>query len=239
MAELWFTADTHFGHDNVIRFCNRPWATLKEHDDNLVARWNDLVKPNDTVVIVGDFAWMNHGRYINQLHGKKTLIIGSHDGMPQQVLNNFSRVIGQKHQPGILEFNVGPHRIVACHYPMVSWGASYHGSWAIHGHCHGRLPGLPDKLSVDVGTDVWDYRPVNFDVIRRLMLSKKEAWRARCVRNNARDDEKPDQVMAQTAFNSQFLEAWRQDWDRGVFQDTDYSTRYRYSPTDTTTPEES
>jgi len=234
MAELWLTADSHFGHENVIRFCNRPWVSLKDHDDGMVARWNELVKPNDVVIIVGDFAWQNHNRYIQILHGKKTLLIGSHDGMPKECLNNFTRVIGQKNQPGLLEFSVGPHRIVACHYPMVSWGASYHGSWHCHGHCHGRLPGLLDKLSMDVGVDVWDYRPVNFEVVRRLMVSKKEAWRDKCTRQNARDDEKPNQVLAQSAFNSQFLSAWKQDWDRGVYQDTDYTTRYRYCLNDTT-----
>ena len=236
MAELWFTADTHYGHTSVIRFCNRPWANIHEHDEALIQRHNALVKPEDTVIIVGDFAWENHARYIMKLNGKKTLIIGSHDGMPQEALRCFTRVIGAKNQPGILEFNVGPHRVVACHYPMMSWGASFHGSWHIRGHSHGRLPERPDVFSVDVGVDVWNYRPVNFDVMRRIMLDRKEAWRARCEANQARDDEQPNGVEGLSASHMRYLHAWQEDWDKGVYKDTDYATRYKYHPSNTTQP---
>ena len=238
MAELWFTADTHYQHENVLRHDNRPFATIRDHDDGLIARYCECVKPNDTCIIVGDFAWRDHQKYLARLPGKKILIIGTHDGMPQEVLRNFTKVVGQKGQPGILEFNVGPHRLVCCHYPMVSWGASYHGSWHISAHAHGRIPEHPDQLRVDVGVPVWDYRPVNFEVIRRIMMDRREAWRARCASHNARDDERPDTVGATAKDHLGYLHSWRQDWDRGIFNDTDYQSRYRYCPNDTTNPKE-
>ena len=48
---IYFTADTHFGHENVIRFCRRPYATAAEMDEALVENWNSRVKGNDTVFI--------------------------------------------------------------------------------------------------------------------------------------------------------------------------------------------
>ena len=184
------------------------------------------MKPHDTCVIVGDFAWRGHQQYLDRLPGRKVLIVGTHDHMDQEVLRNFTKVVGQKSQPGILEFNVGPHRLVCCHYPMMSWGASSHGSFCLHGHSHGRIPERPDQFRVDVGVPVWDYRPVNFEVIRRIMLDRLDAWKARYATQTGRDPERPDTVGDTARQHLQYLDGWKSDWDRGVFNDTDYNQRY-------------
>ncbi len=49
---IYFTADTHFGHENVIRFCGRPYATAAEMDEALIENWNSRVKGNDTELIL-------------------------------------------------------------------------------------------------------------------------------------------------------------------------------------------
>lgn len=49
---FYFTADAHFGHENVIRFCSRPYATAAEMDEALIENWNSRVKGNDTVLIL-------------------------------------------------------------------------------------------------------------------------------------------------------------------------------------------
>ena len=49
---IYFTADTHFGHENVIRFCGRPYATAVEMDEAMIENWNSRVKGNDTVLIL-------------------------------------------------------------------------------------------------------------------------------------------------------------------------------------------
>ena len=51
----YFTADTHFGHQNVIRFCDRPWQTAEEMDEAMIERWNDRVRNNDTIYILKEF----------------------------------------------------------------------------------------------------------------------------------------------------------------------------------------
>ena len=53
----YFTSDLHFGHENILRFDKRPFSSIKEHDEELIKRWNAKVKPGDTVYILGDFIW--------------------------------------------------------------------------------------------------------------------------------------------------------------------------------------
>ena len=79
---IYFTADTHFGHENVIRFCGRPYATDAEMDEALIENWNSRVKGNDTVFILGDLLFRsdNAEEILRCLKGKKRLLIGNHDG---------------------------------------------------------------------------------------------------------------------------------------------------------------
>ena len=51
---VYFTADTHFDHANIIRFCNRPFETVEEMNEALIANWNRKVHANDTVFIIAD-----------------------------------------------------------------------------------------------------------------------------------------------------------------------------------------
>lgn len=84
MNQTWFISDTHFGHKNIITYCNRPFAGLPEMDQCMIDRWNSVVKPNDTVWHLGDFAFRGQ-QYINlilnQLNGRIKLIKGNHDGL--------------------------------------------------------------------------------------------------------------------------------------------------------------
>ncbi len=52
----WFTSDHHFGHENIIRFCGRPFKSLGEMNYEMTRRWNLVVEPGDTVYYLGDFA---------------------------------------------------------------------------------------------------------------------------------------------------------------------------------------
>ena len=78
---IYFTADTHFDHANIIHFCNRPFARVEEMNEILIANWNRKVHGNDTVYILGDmfFRTADPEPILRQLKGKKHLIIGNHD----------------------------------------------------------------------------------------------------------------------------------------------------------------
>ena len=161
MGETWFTADTHFGHANIIKYCNRPFTSVEEMDEAMIERWNERVKPNDVVWHLGDFAFYKSyeklEQIFNRLNGNKLLIHGNHD------YHNTQRLfwLAQRQMDTIL---FGKQSIVLCHYGMRVWHRSHQGALHLYGHSHGTLPG--DSQSLDVGVDCWDFRPANIDEIR-------------------------------------------------------------------------
>ena len=56
-SNIFFTSDSHFGHENIIRFCKRPFNSVREMNEELIHRWNSKVRPNDIVFHLGDFCW--------------------------------------------------------------------------------------------------------------------------------------------------------------------------------------
>ena len=184
--ETFFTADTHFDHPAVLRHCRRPWLKdgdltadgkwvskeisalrTEEMNDGLVDRWNAVVGHKDQVIIDGDFAWKNHRKHVNRLHGKKILIIGSHDDMPQISLQQFAEV------HSFLKRRFAGYGFFIIHWPMMTWDQMQYGVIHIHGHCHARLPERNVRM-IDVGVDVkkWNYAPVNVLTIIEEMKTK-------------------------------------------------------------------
>lgn len=183
---LFVTSDHHLDHRNIARFTNRPiiqdgdldetnqWVSdkiasqrLVEMNDMLRTRWNDVVRPKDLVYIVGDFAWNNHGKWINILNGKKILIRGNHDKMNQSMLNQFTEV------HDLLFRKIDGTEVMFCHYAMKTWRNSIHGSWHLYGHSHGKMAEHPDIPACDVGVDVWNYRPIPWEVLRTKLEHRK------------------------------------------------------------------
>lgn len=80
--KFFIISDTHFGHENVIKYCNRPFANAKEMDEAMIKNWNEVVSNKDTVIHLGDFG-LGSKEYIKsilqRLNGRKILIKGNHD----------------------------------------------------------------------------------------------------------------------------------------------------------------
>jgi calcineurin-like phosphoesterase family protein len=70
---LYFTSDHHFWHANIIRYCNRPFATIEEMNESMIMAWNEVVSPNDDVYYLGDFslALRSIELYTTRLNGTK------------------------------------------------------------------------------------------------------------------------------------------------------------------------
>lgn len=161
MPEIWCIADTHFNHSNVIKYCNRPFASVEEMDDCMIQVWNELIKPEDTVCHIGDLCLEGRGKkvddYISKLNGKITLIRGNHDSGK----GNFEDVTHYK------LLKVAGFKLILSHYAFRVWDGSHHGSMHLYGHSHGTLPGV--GRSMDVGVDTNNYRPYHIEeVIQRL-----------------------------------------------------------------------
>lgn len=166
MNEVFFTADTHFDHDNIRRHTNRPFKTVEEMNEVLIDNWNSLVKPSDTVFILGDFAWKRHAYFLGMLSGAKILIRGNHDKMSEDCFKQFKEV----HDVCYRQFNnIG---IFMSHYAHVTWRNLIHGTWHIYGHSHGTLPEFEHKLACDVGVDVWGWAPLNLEILFKKMSTR-------------------------------------------------------------------
>jgi calcineurin-like phosphoesterase family protein len=130
----------------------------------LMENWNCAVKKDDIVYVLGDFAWKNAGMYADRLHGRKILIIGSHDKR-KQCEGHFSEI----HDFGV-EIKIDGQHITLCHYCLRTWPRSHYGSWHLYGHSHGNLP--PIGLSMDVGVDCNAYAPVSWERVKEVMRNK-------------------------------------------------------------------
>jgi calcineurin-like phosphoesterase family protein len=156
-------------HANSIGHSARPFQTVDEMNEALVKNWNGMVSVKDTVYIHGDFAWKNHTHWIAALNGKKVLIRGNHDKMPDVALKQFSEV-----HDVLWKVFYGRYMFWMSHYAHRVWRNSCHGSWHTYGHSHASMPEEPWRLACDVGVDAWDYQPVHVDIIIKKLLARAE-----------------------------------------------------------------
>jgi len=87
MSEIFFIGDTHFGHSQIIDYEQRPFANVEEMDEQLIHRWNSVVKDEDTVFMIGDFSFYDKEKTLeicNKLNGIKILIKGNHDDKSEE-----------------------------------------------------------------------------------------------------------------------------------------------------------
>lgn len=146
MNQEFAIADLHLSHNNILRYANRPFSSIEEHDETLIDNWNSIVPKNGTVRIIGDFAWSNHAHFLQRLNGHKILYVGSHDRMPQEVLRNFTEV----HPGGAMAY-IGNHQFFCDHTCHRVWEKGHYGVGHLFGHSHGRLETY--NMSLDVGVD--------------------------------------------------------------------------------------
>jgi calcineurin-like phosphoesterase family protein len=154
---IFFTADTHFGDHRTINIQRRPYADVAAMDRDLIARWNDVVGPTDTIWHLGDVARRPDrvAELLGRLNGIKHLLRGNND--PEATL----AAPGWASVDDYAEIEVTGSRLVLCHYPFRSWNGQHKGAINLHGHSHGRLKPLPRQF--DVGVDVHDFAPVSLD----------------------------------------------------------------------------
>ena len=72
--------------------------------------------------------------------------------------------------------NYHEQHIVLCHYPLAKWNKSHHGSWNLHGHCHGDMNDFEKDqcaLRLDVGTDCFNYTPISYEQVKAIMKQKE------------------------------------------------------------------
>lgn len=171
MSEIWVISDTHFGHQNIIDYCDRPFKTAYLMNEAIRENWNSVVKPEDKVYHLGDvyMGWNQHEdvlHFLNSLNGKKRLILGNHDNGKDQIL--------QKAFQKIEVWRITEFGLLMTHVP-VHESALYRGSTGnekepkkllnIHGHIHEKQSPSSDHRNVCV--EHINYRPVNIENLRK------------------------------------------------------------------------
>lgn len=196
---IYFSSDHHFGHTGVIEHCKRPFSSKEEMNETLIKNWNDTVKPSDDIFYMGDFS-LNKKSVVEitpRLNGNKYLIPGNHDlchthnpksrdlekskkmirlyeehgwkVFDEQLIWSFGQ---QKDKDGPFENEV----FCLCHFPYCGdpsrdfsqWLPKDEGRWQLHGHVHTKWK-VRNKM-INVGCDVWDFKPVSLDQIMDIIF---------------------------------------------------------------------
>lgn len=179
----WFTSDTHFGHENIITLCNRPFDDVNHMNEEIIENWNSVVAPNDTVFHLGDVAM---GRIVEslplvgRLNGRKILCPGNHDrifsGNKQNYIERFRPQYDEVFSvimPEICRMTIADTDVVISHFPYT--GDSHdddrytdhrpvdEGLPLLHGHVHDAW--VDNGRMLNVGVDVHCYRPISEDEV--------------------------------------------------------------------------
>jgi calcineurin-like phosphoesterase family protein len=181
---IYFTSDHHFGHANIIKYCDRPFDNVDHMDSEMIRRWNEVVQPNNTVYHLGDFTLEDKTfaqKYFAQLNGiintlsnpwhhdKRWLPFGGYPVYRSKSGFGNVKVLGCM---DVREYRINKSEnplIVLCHYPLAEWDRKHYGAWHLHGHSHGKfIPGSGVAM-LDVGVDSHDFYPISLEQVTELI----------------------------------------------------------------------
>ena len=198
---LFFASDYHFRHANIIKYCNRPFNSVDEMNEALVANWNSVVTDADTVYFIGDLSMsFNAGKeFAPRLNGKKIIILGNHDEafpkksdptrklrQPGRYLQiGFSEVHLQLFLP--LTLNGKNYNVQLCHFPFIppaeenpnphdlrylDFRPEDKGQILFHGHVHQHY--LKKGRQINFSCDVWNFTPVSIPQIEKVIADERD-----------------------------------------------------------------
>ena len=189
-SKIFFTSDTHFGHDNIIKFCDRPFKDIEEMDFKLIENWNKKVPQDGLVFHLGDFAWGGYEvwkKVRDQLNGDIILIKGNHD---QKNMTATAEQELFKHVTWQMFIQIEGRKLWLNHYPFLCYAGVYREPkkliYQAYGHVHSGpgkkgqdIPRLVNTypMQYDVGVDNNNYEPISWEELnaaigKQLLKSK-------------------------------------------------------------------
>lgn len=168
---IWFSSDLHLGHQNIIKYANRPFGSVEKMDDVLIYNHNSLVLPTDDWYFLGDFSFNDKKTesYLQRLNGNKFFLRGNHDRKQTvKLYEKYGTYLGDYWQ-GELD----GHKYVLCHYAFRVWNGSHRSTYHLYGHSHGTLPDIITSFSFDCGVDCHNYRPISTREVEDIMSGKE------------------------------------------------------------------
>ena len=201
MSNIWFIADLHIGHKNILHHQPERIAAMglkdkydiEGHDNYIIDKWLSQTKRNDHVYVLGDMIMTNQETAIKVLHKLKSngckihLVIGNHDKSTQKMYNMFESIElikSQVFKASVFPFLEEDLQVVMCHYPMKSWPNKCRGSLMLHGHTHDNSPWEhdgSDDLQINVGLDcpISQYGLVSLEDLYKLYQEKLKGIKPR------------------------------------------------------------
>jgi calcineurin-like phosphoesterase family protein len=175
---IYLISDPHFSHENIIKYCNRPFQHAEEMDEFMVDRWNAVVSPTDHVYVLGDVAMRRqHLHIVSRLQGKKRLIFGNHD------IFDYKDYVNAGFQK-LMSYRVIAN-VILSHIPLhpSSINSKFIGN--IHGHIHNN-PEHPGRY-LNVSAEKLDYTPISIDEARVRLRKRIEEQTLPCRPDGGRD----------------------------------------------------
>lgn len=158
---MWYISDTHFGHRNAVEKHGRPFSSIEEHDETIIANWNSKVGKDEIVYVLGDFWYRGQSapiNYIKRLKGKKILIAGNHD-------KKWLRVFGARGFESVHQY-LETENAVLFHYPIVEWNGEKRGVPHIFGHVHANHTPWCAPNSYNACVDINGWSPVTMEELK-------------------------------------------------------------------------
>lgn len=178
MAYIFLISDPHFGHDGVCKFLRedgtklRPWDNANEMDEALIKNWNEIVRPQDKIYILGDVSMRKENLSIlKRLNGHKRLVRGNHDIFDtKEYLKYFDDIYGVR----VLE------DMILSHIPLHGNSITNRYNVNTHGHLHAGFVkdtnGLPDSRYFNVSVEQINYTPISLEDLRIKIKEKKDQY---------------------------------------------------------------
>lgn len=191
---VYFTSDTHFNHDKPFIYEARGYKNRAEHNDALIAKINELVRPEDTLIHLGDFCLNitppEFVQILDRINCQNIAYIwGNHNSCIRKYYEDAVAAEYQRNDIDVYPYAVGKitylgyygelivngQMIVIHHYPHQIWNQMQRGAWQLSGHSHYTNPTThvdnPSNKILDVG---WDghSKPLSFSEIQKIMMNK-------------------------------------------------------------------
>lgn len=144
---VWFSSDYHFGHANIIKYCDRPYSSVEEMDNDIINKHNEVVKKTDLVICLGDISFNHSIEHLHKMNGSFIIVKGNHDDKHVKKISFNNLVLSY--------YNIN---LLCVHKPIHIYG-KFHLN--ICGHVHEKWQYRKDINALNVGVDVNNFYPVS------------------------------------------------------------------------------
>lgn len=179
---VYFISDTHFWHNPIVQYCNRPFSSIQDMNEKLIENWNNTVKDEDIVYFLGDFCLGNNNQareICNRLKGYKIIVLGNHDdgGIEHWLNIGFQEAYKEPIKFRFVNEKSEMKEILLSHVPQIIGSNQVN----IHGHIHdakieNEYNGMNPKNHINISVENIGYTPISFDKIYQEYLKERKEF---------------------------------------------------------------